>query len=70
MSFWWVIWLMIGGVLLGYICGRRLGKEEGQKLGLSLAPIVLRQKSMEKGYCLLCDNGREGIIPPSSSNML
>lgn len=54
MSVKWVIGLIIGTMLLGYACGRRVGLKEGHKVGFTLAPIVLRQKSLENGYCVLC----------------
>lgn len=64
----WFIVLALGLLLGGYIWGRRLGLQEGIKLGHTIAPLKMRQESLEKGYCLLCKEplDRENIYPSSS----
>ncbi len=68
MGFTGYIIVALGILLIGYIWGRRLGLQEGIKLGRVLAPLELRQQSLEKGYCLLCQepSKAEKIYPPPS----
>ncbi|VBB05988.1 Hypothetical protein LUCI_1199 [Lucifera butyrica] len=40
--------------LLGYILGKHQGKQSGYKQGLATTPLLLRQKSLEAGFCLIC----------------
>ncbi len=68
MGFAWIIVFVLVVLLIGYIWGRRLGIEEGIKLGRALAPLELRQQSQEKGYCLLCTEPKKAMEvyhPPS-----
>ncbi|MGE5575681.1 MAG: hypothetical protein ACM3TT_00610 [Syntrophothermus sp.] len=46
--------LVLAGILLGYVMGRRLGKEEGFRLGFSYAPLELRRLTLLEGRCRLC----------------
>jgi len=48
--------IALAAFLLGFICGKRNGKQIGYSVGLAEAPLLLRQKSWEKGSCLLCCN--------------
>lgn len=47
-----VSWLLLFGV--GYAWGKRHGRQEGERLGLSEAPLVWRQASLLKGQCVVC----------------
>ncbi|OCL26242.1 hypothetical protein U472_09525 [Orenia metallireducens] len=40
---------------IGYFWGRYIGHKEGLKEGRLRAPIALRKKSLEEGFCVLCD---------------
>jgi len=61
--------------LLGYIFGKRIGREEGLEIGRTSLALTLRQQSYEQGYCVICretllDHKREitsiESTPPSS----
>lgn len=45
---------LLAAFILGYICGKYYGKIRGYAEGKSVAPLLLRQISLEKGYCALC----------------
>lgn len=47
--------------LSAYIIGKQHGKAEGYTKGVSAGVLELRQKSLETGYCLLCQPGKETI---------
>lgn len=53
----WVIFGVIAAFLIGYILGKQAGIKEGYKEGCAEAPILLRQISLEKGACCLCQRG-------------
>lgn len=40
--------------LTGYFLGRRRGRREGREEGGALAPLLLRERSCELGYCAIC----------------
>lgn len=46
--------------LLGYTIGKKYGKMIGYKTGLLESPLLFRQESLEKGYCLICGTKAEG----------
>lgn len=43
-------------LLIGYWLGRRSGLAQGINQGQAEAALWLRQKSLETGFCQLCDN--------------
>ena len=43
------------GILVGYELGFKIGKEKGEEKSLAQIPLIILQKSMEKGYCLICE---------------
>jgi hypothetical protein len=50
-------WIIIWGYVcffLGYVIGRRIGKKEGFNEGSGYAPILVREQSYNKGYCVIC----------------
>lgn len=69
MSLVWVICIALGALLAGYAWGHHQGLQEGTKLGRSLAPLELRQRSLEMGYCLLCQRF-QGQEPYHSSLLM
>lgn len=42
------------GLLVGYIWGRKEGKQEGFSLGFTYAPLEMRRQVLLKGICLIC----------------
>ena len=46
--------LLIAAFLFGYLLGKRLGHESGLEEGKALIPLLMRQQSLEQGYCALC----------------
>jgi hypothetical protein len=52
-----ILWIGIagvGGLLIGYIWGKRDGVVYGSQQKTVSMPLLLRQESFEKGYCVLC----------------
>lgn len=49
-----LITLSIIAFMLGYIWGKIRGLKQGKQEGQNEAPLLFRQYSLEKGYCLLC----------------
>lgn len=41
--------------LLGYILGKRNGWQEGYREAEAIVPLDIRQQSLEKGKCIICD---------------
>ena len=57
--------LIISTLLLGYLWGKHDGQVEGYERATATLPLVLRQQSLEQGYCLLCREAtREDEISP------
>jgi len=54
--------LVIAAFFAGYIIGKKRGRILGEREVSSSYPLLLRQQSFEKGYCLLC---RDIAEPPS-----
>lgn len=50
-----IIIIVMASFVCGYFIGRHYGQVAGQKEGENAAPLILRQRSYEKGYCLLCN---------------
>lgn len=46
--------LMVSTLLLGYLWGKYDGRAEGYQQGLADLPLLLREQSLEQGYCILC----------------
>ena len=49
-----IVILLICALLLGYIWGKSTGRVEGYTQGLATLPLLLRERSCEQGYCILC----------------
>ncbi len=47
--------ILLIGLLLGYIWGKHRGLYCGRKAGQAEMRLLLRQQSLEQGYCLLCN---------------
>lgn len=41
-------------LLCGYIWGKSVGNKLGKQETTAVFPLLLRQQSFEKGYCVLC----------------
>jgi len=46
-------------LLVGYIWGKRDGIVCGNQQGAVSIPLLLRQQSLEKGYCILCNKSKK-----------
>ncbi|MCK4258325.1 MAG: hypothetical protein KAX49_05070 [Halanaerobiales bacterium] len=40
--------------LVGFMLGRKVGLEEGEKTGLKKAPLEIKCRSLEMGECIIC----------------
>lgn len=51
-----LIYLIVGLsiFLIGYTYGRRFGEIKGKNIGISLAPIEMRKKALNRDKCLIC----------------
>ncbi len=45
--------------LVGFTLGRKVGFEEGIKIGLNKAPLELKRRSLEKGECVICGTAKK-----------
>lgn len=50
----WIVFFVVAAFLIGYIFGKQAGIKKGYIEGCTETPIVLRQLSLEKGVCCLC----------------
>ncbi|SDD43206.1 hypothetical protein [Sporomusa acidovorans] len=53
-----MIFIMLGiciVFLIGYILGKRHGWKEGYREAESIVPLAIRQQSLAKGKCMICD---------------
>jgi hypothetical protein len=48
--------IIVSTLLLGYLWGKHDGQAEGYEKGIADLPLLLRQQSLEQGYCMLCNN--------------
>lgn len=51
----WIIAFLLT-FFVGYVLGRRLGRKEGYAEAAAVAPVIMRQQSLENGICILCQN--------------
>lgn len=57
--------MLLAGLLVGYAIGRRHGLATGFRQGLLYAPLELRRRNCEGGYCVLCTaNAHPEPSPP------
>lgn len=47
--------LIVSTLLLGYLWGKHDGRIEGYQRGTVDLPLLLRTQSLERGYCVLCN---------------
>ncbi len=60
-----MLWIGIAGVsglLIGYIWGKRDGVICGNQQRAVSIPLLLRQESFEKGYCVVCHEPKKKRI--------
>lgn len=50
-----LIIIMMSTLLVGYLWGKHDGRVEGYKRGTVELPLLLREQSLEQGYCALCN---------------
>lgn len=58
-----IVILISGTLLLGYLWGKHNGQIEGFKRGTVTLPLLLREQSLEQGYCVLCNEQVEKESP-------
>ena len=54
LSFWFLLSLLVA-LLVGFASGRRMGFRSGLNEGRALARIELREQSLRRGVCPICD---------------
>ena len=47
--------IIVSTLLLGYLWGKHDGQIEGYNRGTVDLPLLLREQSLEQGYCILCN---------------
>lgn len=50
-----ILTLLIAALLAGYCWGKHDGRLEGCKQGAAHLSLLLREQSLEQGYCSLCN---------------
>ncbi|MFW6281696.1 MAG: hypothetical protein ACOC1O_02725 [bacterium] len=45
------------GVFIGYNIGKIYGNFQGRKELLQAMPLIIKEKSFIKGYCIICEKG-------------
>ena len=58
-----IIVIIVSTLLLGYLWGKHDGQVEGYKRGTVNLPLLLREQSLEQGYCALCNEQVEKKPP-------
>ncbi|EIW18582.1 MULTISPECIES: hypothetical protein [Pelosinus] len=58
----WTGIIMVIALLSGYIWGKRDGMISVNHQSLVNVPLLLRQQSLEKGYCILCHEPKKKRI--------
>lgn len=51
--------LLLIAFLLGFCYGKYSSRQYGYKAGLADAPLLLRQQSLEQGWCVICGKGKK-----------
>ena len=51
--------LIVSTLLLGYLWGKHDGRAEGYQRGTVDIPLLLREQSLEQGYCVLCNEQKQ-----------
>lgn len=49
-----IVILLLCALLVGYVWGKHNGRAEGYEQGIVNLPLLLRERSCEQGYCILC----------------
>jgi len=44
------------GILLGYNFGYNKGKKNTEKVIVKSMPLIIKEKSLLKGYCVICNH--------------
>lgn len=47
--------LVLASILMGYFIGKKIGQIKGFAEGKASMILILRQRSFEQGYCILCN---------------
>ena len=57
-----IVILIVSTLLLGYLWGKHDGLVEGYKRGTVDLPLLLREQSLERGYCVLCNEQMQAQV--------
>ena len=58
-----LIIILVSTLLLGYLWGKHDGQVNGYNRGTVDIPLLLREQSLEQGYCILCNESLERKPP-------
>ena len=50
--------MTVFALIFGFYWGKRYGRYHGYQEGKTEAILILRQQSLEQGYCVLCNENR------------
>lgn len=53
---------VLGIIYLSFSFGYERGQQLGSRRGKSEAALILKQKSLEEGQCVICNKKRENIL--------
>jgi len=54
--------ISVSTLLLGYLWGKHDGWVEGYNRGTVDLPLLLREQSLEQGYCVLCNEHKQAQV--------
>jgi membrane protein DedA with SNARE-associated domain len=57
-----MIYYIIIGILVGLFVGYNLGRRQGITLALHQAPLYFFEKSLERGYCIICGQNQKDLV--------
>lgn len=59
-----IVILLLVALIAGYFLGKYFGRMQGLEEGKAAEILILREKSLERGYCVLCGKSetcRQGV---------
>ena len=54
-----IVMLMVSILLAGYLWGKHDGRVEGRERAAADLPLLLREQSLEQGYCAICHEQKQ-----------
>lgn len=49
------------GIFIGYNIGFKIGNIRGIEITKNSFPLIYKEKSLKKGYCILCENKKRNL---------